>query len=228
LTATVMHDLEERLGHDVTERAFKEYYARWHFRHPSVADLRQTLEDVSGDKATVDDVFARYVYNVSHVDDRVAALTSDEELPTVGTVVKDGKRVEETKKENDKRIEDARDKWKKEHPKAKPADGGPFPYRTVVLVRRDGGYVPETLEVEFADGSKERVAWNQDEKWRRFSWVKPVKAKWAALDPDARVLLDGNKVNDGRTLEADHTLSQRWTSYAASAIELVYSLVEAL
>ena len=39
-TATAMHDLEERLGTPVMERAMKEYYRRWRFRHPSSADLR--------------------------------------------------------------------------------------------------------------------------------------------------------------------------------------------
>ncbi|MBK7280981.1 hypothetical protein [Candidatus Aalborgicola defluviihabitans] len=38
-----MHDLEERLGKDVTEKAFKAYYKRWKFRHPSIADLRDVL-----------------------------------------------------------------------------------------------------------------------------------------------------------------------------------------
>ena len=47
-TATAMHDLEERLGKEVMEKAFREYYRRWHFRHPSAADLRATLIDVSG------------------------------------------------------------------------------------------------------------------------------------------------------------------------------------
>jgi hypothetical protein len=228
LTATVMHDLEERLGHEVTERAFKEYYARWHFRHPTVADLRQALEDVSGDKATVDDVFARYVYGVKHVDDRVATLISDEELPTVGTVVKDGKRVEATKKEVEKQIDDAHDKWKKEHPKAKPSDGGPYPFRTVVVVRRDGGYVPQTLEVEFEDGTKERVKWNEDETWHRYSWVKPTKAKYATLDPERRYLLDGDKLNDGRTLEPDRKLARRFAGYFGSVVEILTSLVEAM
>jgi hypothetical protein len=228
LTATVFHDLEERLGHDVTERAFKEYYARWHFRHPSLADLRQVLEEASGDKATVDDVFARYVYAVSHVDDRVEKIVSDEQVPTTGTVVKDGKRVEATEKEVEKQIDEARAKWKKDHPNAKPSDGGPYPFRTIVVVRRDGGFVPETLEVEFEDGTKERVKWSEDEPWHRFIWVKPTKAKYAKLDPEGHYLLDGNKINDGRTLEPDKTMARRLSGYFGSAVEIVTSLVEAL
>jgi aminopeptidase N len=41
-TATAMHDLEERLGKDVMEQGFREYYKRWRFRHPSVACLLYT------------------------------------------------------------------------------------------------------------------------------------------------------------------------------------------
>jgi hypothetical protein len=228
LTATVFHDLEERLGHDATERAFKAYYARWHFRHPSVADLRQSLEESSGDKATVDDVFARYVYRYDHVDDAVISITSDEELPTVGSFEKDGKHVEETKKDVEKRIEDARAKWKKEHPDAKPNDAGPFPFRSVVVAQRNGNWVPQTLAVEFEDGTREQVKWDADEKWHRFAWIKPARIKWAALDPDARVYLDSDKLNDGRTREPDDKLSQKITGWVSSAVELAIALVEAM
>src|SRR3546814_18162890 len=58
-TATVMHDLEAQLGSEATAKAFKAYYARWSFRHPSVADLRETLAEVTGQRALVARVFAQ-------------------------------------------------------------------------------------------------------------------------------------------------------------------------
>lgn len=77
-TATVMRDLEERIGKEAMERGFKEYYRRWKFRHPSVADLRETLADASGQRATVEAVFAQQVYHTNKVDDRLDAITSVE------------------------------------------------------------------------------------------------------------------------------------------------------
>jgi hypothetical protein len=91
-TATAMHDLEERIGKEALERAFKEYYRRWHFRHPSVADLRATLIEVSGKPAEVNQVFDQYVYGTARIDDRIASIDVEDPLPSAGTEVKDGKR----------------------------------------------------------------------------------------------------------------------------------------
>ncbi|MGP1665810.1 MAG: M1 family metallopeptidase, partial [Rhodanobacter sp.] len=72
-TATAMHDLEERLGKPVLERAMKAYYQRWRFRHPSVADLRASLSEASGNPAAVNTIFDQYVFGTGYIDDRVSS-----------------------------------------------------------------------------------------------------------------------------------------------------------
>ena len=225
-TATVMHDLEERLGHDAIARGFRAYYQKWHFRHPSTADLREALAEASGDRATVEAVFRQNVYGVEAVDDRVQSLVSEEERPEPGTSYEKGKWVEKTKAAIDKEVEAKRADWKKTHKDAK--YGGPYPFRTVVTVRRDGAQVPETLRVTFADGSSETVHWNDDRLWHRFSWVKPVKATSAELDPDRRYFLDDDKLNDGRTLKPDGAAARRWSGAMSQLAEVFYSLLETL
>jgi hypothetical protein len=226
-TATAMHDLEERLGKDVTEKAFKQYYAAWHFRHPSAADLRATLEEVSGDRTTVDEIFDQYVYGTQRIDDQLSDVTSTEVLPLAGTSLRDGKRIEVSEEDNDKQIDDKREAWEKAHPDAKPGTG-PFPFRTTVTVWRDGAPVPQTLRVKFADDSVENVAWNDDRRWARFEFVKPVKAVSAELDPDRKVLLDSDKLNDSRTVKSDGRASRRWTSDLAALFQGFCSFVVTL
>jgi len=226
-TATVMHDLEEQLGREAMERAFRAYYAKWRFRHPSVADLRETLAEASGDRETVERVFRQNVYGVEAVDDYVDSLRSDEELPQPGTIFQNGKWVEKTEKAIEKEVENQRAEWKKAHPDAKHGEG-PYPYRTSVVVRRNGARVPQSLVVQFEDDSTETVRWDDDARWRRFTFVKPVKAKSAQLDPGRLVYLDYDKLNDGRTLEPQRTASRRWTGDVFAVIELLYSLVGTL
>jgi hypothetical protein len=222
-TATVMHDLEEQLGHDVVERAYKLYYARWHFRHPSTADLKAALIEASGDAKTVERMFARQVYDLARVDDLVQSVESDELLPQPGTRLVDGKWIEDTKETIDREVARKKKQWKKEHPDAKRGEG-PFPYRTVVTVRRDGAPVPQTLLVTFEDGSTERVRWDDERRWARFEFEKRVKARSAELDPERRIFLDGNKLNDGRRRERGRGASRRWTGDLAAIVEVVYSL----
>jgi hypothetical protein len=223
-TATVMRDLEERIGKEAMERSFKEYYKRWKFRHPSIADFREVLAETSGQRAVVEAVFAQQVYQVAKVDDRLDAITSIEELPQPGTRQANGVWIEENGEALDKRIDATRKQWKKVHPDAK-GGTGPFPFLTTVTLRRRGAVVPQTLVVRFADGSSETVAWNGDEKWQRFSWSRPAKAVSAELDPQRMHYLDVNKLDDSRTVKADTSASRRWSVDFAAFVQIVLSLI---
>lgn len=224
LTATAMRDLEERIGKPALERAFKEYYRLWKFRHPSIADLRETLAEASGQREVVEQVFAQHVYAANKVDDRIAKLTSEEQLPQPGTTQASGKWTEQTSKDVKERIAAERKAWEKDHPKAKESTG-PFPFRTEVTLRRYGVAVPQTLVVKFADGTSETVQWNANERWHKFSWVKPVKAVSAELDPKRIHSLDASKLDDSRTMEADGSASRRWSSDFAAFVQLILSLI---
>ena len=223
-TATTMRDLEAHVGKEALEAAFKEYYRRWKFRHPSVADLRETLAEVTGQRAAVEAVFEQQVYRSTRVDDRIATFTSREEVPLPGTRQAGSAWAEDKQTDIDKRVETVRADWKKAHPDAK-AGQGPYPYRTEVLLRRQGAAVPQTLRVTFADGSVETVRWDADEKWRKFSWVKPSKAVSAELDPQRRHYLDVSKLDDSRTIEPDASASRRWSLDVAAIFQTLLALI---
>jgi hypothetical protein len=227
-TATTMRDLEERLGKPVMEQAFKTYYGRWKFRHPSIADLRDTLSEVSGKPEVVNAVFAQQVYATQKVDDRIDKFSSVEVLPMPGTALVNGAWAEESEKQVDKKIEETREAWKKAHPDAKDTDAGPYPYRTTITVRRRGAPVPQTLVVKFADGSVETVKWDNDHNWERYSWVKPVKAVSAELDPQRMHYLDASKLDDSRTIKTERSASQRWGSQFAALVQVIASLIATL
>ncbi len=223
-TATAMRDLEAQLGEDVMARAFKEYYRRWKFRHPSLADLRDTISDVSGQPALVHAMFDQQLYRVRRIDDRIADFSSLEALPLAGTTETNGKWQELASAGLAKHIEAARAAWRKKHPKAD--DGsGPFPYLTTVTLRRAGAPVPQTLLVKFADGTSETVTWRADEDWHTFHWTKPVRAVSAQLDPQRLHYLDVNKLDDARTLEADPRASRRWASDFGAIVQFLLSLI---
>ncbi len=226
-TATLMHDIEESIGRPTMERAMKQYYATWKYRHPSIADLQATLAQVSGKPEVVNRIFAQQVYTTQKVDDRIKTFTSEEDLPMPGTKLVNSKWTEMTQEQADKAVEDQRKAWEEKHPDAK-EDSGPFAFRTTVILRRNGLAVPQTLVVKFADGSSERVVWNDDKRWARYMWVKPVKAVSAQLDPDEINNLDMNKLDDSRTIKADHGASRRWTAELESLIQLTFSAMATL
>lgn len=223
-SAVLMRDLEERLGKETTERAFKEYYQRWKFRHPSIADLRETLAESSGQRALVEAVFAQQVYATSKVDDRVDKFSSEEVLPQPGTALVAGARVEENEDAVERRIEQLRATWDKANPKA--AKGaGPFPFRTSVTLRRRGVAVPQTVLIRFADGSSEAFPWKDDARWHRIDLVRPVKAISVELDPQRMHYLDTSKLDDSRTLERNGAASRRWAGDFSAIVTFILSLI---
>jgi hypothetical protein len=226
-TATAMHDLEEAVGNKSMERAVQEYYRRWRFRHPSVADFREVLEEVTGRRDLVDTMFEQQVYGTRKLDDGIESLTSVEETPMPGTSQVGGKWIEVTQAQADQREKEIRAAWRKAHPNAKPGTG-PFPFRTTLLLRRRGVAVRQEVLVQFADGSSERPIWDDENPWRRFIWVKPAQAVSAQIDPAGKNLLDANVFDNSRTLEAGRTASLEWAGVIGSLIESLLSLLAAV
>jgi hypothetical protein len=219
-----MRDLEARVGTPALERAFKLYYARWKFRHPSIADLREALIEGTGNRAAVEQVFAQQVYATHTIDDRIDGFKSVELLPTPGYQQRDGKQTLLTTRDVDKDIAAARKAWAARHPGAKPGSG-PFPYRTTVMVLRKGADVPQTLKVSFADGSSRTVHFDGPRAWQRFTWDTPSKAVSAQLDPDNQIYLDANKLDDGRTLTADASATRRFGGGLFAFFQSLFALL---
>lgn len=226
-TSITMHDLEEALGKDKLEAAFKEYYRRWKFRHPSIADLRETLAQSTGERALVERVFNEQVYAVNRVDDRVEKFSSEEDLPDVGTVIKDGQRVELTENAISEQIEKQRDQWEKTHPDAKKGTG-PFPYRTSLTLGHRGVPVRQHVVVKFSDGSEESFIWDDEGRWKRYTWVKPVKAVSVEIDPEDHNMLDANVLDNSRTIESDGRASRRLAGDFGTILQTLFSLVASL
>lgn len=226
-TASTMHDLEEAVGHEAMERAFKIYYERWKFRHPGIADLREALAEGTGQRALVESVFAQQVYATEKLDDAIEKLSSEEELPLTGTVVADGRRTEVKQEDAEKKAEEIRAAWNKEHPDA-PEGTGPFAFRTTLIVRHRGVATAQDVAVTFADGSTEKFVWDSPARWQRFTWVRPARAVSAQIDPAGRHILDANTLDNSVTLKPDSSVSRRWGGDAAALLQSLFTALGSL
>ena len=143
-------------------------------------------------------------------------------------MLRDGKEIEVDPEGVEKEIRARRETFRKERPNAKPDEGGPFPFRTVVVARRYGAIVPNTVEVRFEDGTTERLPWEANGRWERWVFEKPVRATSAQIDPGRAFLLDLIKLDDGRTRESHPLASTRWTLEASAWTQAVLALLESL
>lgn len=223
-TALVMHDLEHQLGGDAIARGMKLYYARWHHRHPSAADLRDALCDAAPEHAgEIRAWFDQQVYATDVVDDEIDQVDAAEVLPQPGRIAKDGKTVERSVAEVDREIADRRAAFH-----AGSGDAGPFPYRSVIHAQRHAAQVAQTVVVEFSDGSQERLAWPVGERWHRWVFDRAARATQARLDPGGNLLLDVNKLDDGRTREPHRFPAARVAVEATTWVDVLLSLVSSL
>jgi hypothetical protein len=206
----------------------REYYRRWRFRHPSTADVQAVFEETSGQKDIVGRWFEDQVHGAEAIDDRIESVESAEILPQPGFAVREGKRIELDEDAVEKEIREKREAFRKEHPKAKADEPGPFPFRSVVVARRYAAHVPQTVVVRFDDGSTERVDWDVKGRWQRWEFERPVRVTSAQIDPDRAFLLDVNKLDDGRTRETHPLAGARWTLEASAWMQILLALVESL
>jgi hypothetical protein len=226
-TALVFHDLEQRLGGDVLARAFREYYRRWRFRHPSTADLEEALAEVGGDG--VRQWFSEQVYANAPVDDRVESIETREKVPQAGTsVLPDGSRIALDEQQARDQERAAREAFRKAHPGAGPGAPGPFAWESVVQARRYAAHVPQRMTFRFEGGEEETVDWPAGERWHRWVFDRPVRISSAQLDAERKVLLDLDKLDDGRTRERAPLASRRWSLELDAWAAFALSILEAL
>ena len=179
--ALMMLTLERWLGEDVMSRIMKTYYERWKFRHPVTKDFVQVAEEVSGQELGW--FFNQVLYSPDRLDYGISDLRAEEINEPNG--IFEGKTVEpkDSKAKRDASIK-------------------PKTYRNTVVVARFGEWVfPQEILVVFGDGQKVRETWDGRDRWKRFVYTKRVKVVSAEVDPEHKLVLDVNYLNNSRVLE---------------------------
>lgn len=186
--STCLHTLERLLGEDQMLRILRTFHMRFRFKHPSTQDFIATVNEVTGKDMTW--FFEELFFNTLNFDYGISSLRSFEKKEFFqGIFDLDGKKEEITKTEAAKLEKGKKDK------KSEKA------YVTEVRVRRFGearvrGEVQVKLRVLFEDDTEEIRCWNGQDRWAKFTFEKPVKAKAAVIDPDLVWLIDSNLANN--------------------------------
>jgi hypothetical protein len=83
-------------------------------------------------------------------------------------------------------------------------------YESTVVVRRLGEVrLPVTVELSFADGRRERRAWDGGERWVRYRIHGP-RLVAAEVDPDFTMVLDADRLNNSLRVRPDRRAARRW------------------
>ncbi|MDP9035603.1 MAG: M1 family metallopeptidase [Myxococcota bacterium] len=172
-TASVMSTLARVYGPRVF-RALGIYARRFRFEHPGPEQLIAVFEEQLGKEVAAN--LRNALFAKGWVDYTVEVVTTREADEAAGIFDRDGRR--ET-------IASGRER------------GSAGSWENSVLVRRRGTLsFPVEIELSFADGSTSRRQWDGRGEWMRFTWTGDTPIRGAVVDPDGRVLIDGNVANN--------------------------------
>jgi hypothetical protein len=192
-----LRTLEGYLGEQTMARVMRTYHERWRFRHPRSEDFFAVANEVSGQDLTwfFDQVFR----GTDVVDYDVATATSAAVPQPRGVFDSPGGRTTVSEEDAQKAAKEARKKGQQ--------------YKTTVVVRRVGGaYFPVEVAFKFEGKPVERVKWDGRDRTKTFRFTRAERLEWADVDPDRKVALDVNWLNNGRRVEGDSRAATVWSS----------------
>lgn len=194
-TAATLHTLRRLVGPASFDAAMRRYADRFRFRHPTGDDLEATLAEVLGERIPLGHTDTGTPIELSLADFFDQALRTTAEVDFVVHRVVNQPRLGPGGWQRD------------EHgvlvggepmPKAPPEGWADEDLEGVVVVLRRGEFrVPVEVEVELSDGTRDRVLWDGRGRYRVLRWPGK-KVRWASLDPDGKLVLEGRRFDDVR------------------------------
>ncbi len=182
-TALALASCERTLGAETWARVLKTYATRFAFRHPTSADFLGVAREVAGPGATA---LLDEAWGTTETFDYAVTAATSTRVQTPAGYLGDPPKLQK---------------------------GGPAKdvrYESIVVVQRLGGAVwPVDVELRFAGGKTERRTWSGRDGWIRYRITGP-RLLSAVVDPDAKLLLDVDRTNNGRLVEPDRRAADRW------------------
>lgn len=188
-TALWLTTLERMLGWDTLQKILSTFFQRYRFRHPTPEDFFNTASEVAGQDLSW--FFDQVFYKAAVFDYAVESVES-QPVRTLGYVERDGSLVIAEK----------------------PADEAAGPYETRVVVRRlQDGILPVEVLFVFEDGEQVRETWDGRELWKLYTFTRPARLAYAAVDPERKIVLDIHYTNNSRRLRPrPQFVATKWAS----------------
>lgn len=206
--STWLHTLEGLIGTETMDDVFREYYRRWAFRHPSGRDFVAVVNDVvtteQGDVfgENMDWFFDQVLYGNEICDYRLAGISSRKIRSYAGIVDGDSVTYTDSDRKNDTL------------------------YLCKIGVERVGGIcLPVEVRIGFDDGSEVNETWDGKDRYRDFDFTGPHRAIWAKVDPDNKIDIDVDRLNNSWTEKPIREPARRMMNKFVFLMQMMISLI---
>jgi hypothetical protein len=97
-------------------------------------------------------------------------------------------------------------------------------FRSVVELERLGGLkLPVEVLVHFSNGEEVRESWDGISRTKDFSYTGERKIEWVKIDPENKILMDVNQVNNSKTTTPDGKPVKRITSVLFILLQFLFN-----
>jgi len=204
-TSTWLHTLMGIIGEETTNEIFREYYKRWAFKHPSGQDFVNVVNDVvartKGSKFGPDMnwFFEQTLYGTGLCDYKVANIYNNK-------IESDGIGNKETQ------------------PKEKASASEE--YRSVAELERAGEVMlPVDVLIHFNNGEEVTESWNGKSRFKDFEYRGARKIEWVKIDPEFKIRMDINYINNSMTVHPDQVPLRRLANKLITFMQFFISFI---
>ncbi|MBN2357293.1 M1 family metallopeptidase [candidate division KSB1 bacterium] len=209
--------LQNYLGRETMLKIMRTFLGQWRFKHPHTQDFIDVANQVSG--RNLDWFFDQVLYSAAVLDYSVTQISSRSIDKKTGfdyaySTVSDSALSDTT-------IASVGDSTQKS------LDDSAKTYKSSVRVERLGSFIfPVELQVVFTNGDTVRECWDGRDEWVKFTYVRKAEIEFATVDPDNKIPMDVNLVNNSRTRKTQSTGINKWMSRGLFAVQFSLDLPE--
>jgi hypothetical protein len=210
--AMMLLTLENYLGNERMRAIWHAYYDRYKFKHPHTPDFISVVNEISG--SDMNWFLEPLIYGSDVLDYSIGSLSS-KPIPRRNMGVFGDPLGEE---------QDSLTLPSDETP-----DDSVTIYESKIVVSREGEIkFPVEILVRFNDGDSVREEWDGIDRYRVFTYNRPSGVASAQVDPEHKVWLDINFLNNGRSI-GDHDAAPskyawRWLFWMQNLLQFLLVL----
>jgi hypothetical protein len=206
-TSTCLYTLMGIIGEETINEVFREYYKKWAFKHPSGRDFINVVNEVV--KQTYGSKFGE---NMNWFFDQTLYGTG-----ICDYKVLDFKNI---------RLHSGSDSINRHDSASKKIFRSDSLYKSVVELERVGEVMlPVDVLIHFANGHEVLESWDGKSRFKDFTYTGSGKIEWVKVDPEFKIRMDVNTVNNSMTNEPDRVQVRRLSNRLMSFLEFFISFI---
>jgi len=192
----MLRTLENIVGSSTMKKIFRTYFKRWKFKHPHTDDFINVVNEVTGKDFNF--FFDQFLRNSIELDYEVASVSCRKDFKPKGIF------TDSTKSDhNNKNL-----------------------FRSVVKIHRNGeALLPVDILIVFDNGDSLKYVWDGRERWKKYTFIRPDKLLFAAVDPDSKLLLDSNYTNNSKSIKTRNRPLLFFKSNIVSFYQTVFRII---